>query len=118
MSTIIQKLKLPVILIVLCGALYFVYVTYVKNDPSQEQLQTTAESNSVPEEEQQFLSLLLKIQNISIDAKVFDDPVFASLQDDGLSIIDQPKGRRNPFAPISANEPGGTAGTNGTSTVQ
>lgn len=108
MSDILKKIKIPAIVLLVCIGLYFVYTNFIKTDPliSTDKLQSSVDSNSVPAEEQEFLALLLKIQNISIDTRVFDDPIFASLQDNGLAVIDQPKGRRNPFAPIVPGEGG------------
>ncbi len=100
MTDLIKKLKIPIIVAAGCLVLFVGYNFFKGPASSSGNIVGTAEENAVPQEEQQFLNLLLKIQGITIDTAIFSDPVFKSLQDDGLEIPDQPHGRRNPFAPI------------------
>lgn len=55
----------------------------------------------------ELLSTLARLKSTTIDKSIFDDPVFATLQDFGVTIASQPVGRRNPFAPLSGNAPAG-----------
>lgn len=48
-----------------------------------------------------FLSSLVNLKYIELDTSIFKDRTFASLFDLGVAIDPQPKGRDNPFAPIS-----------------
>ena len=107
MIELFKKLKFPIIVLGILIVLFVIYSRYYKGDGQpKDKIQSSINDNSVPQEEQQFLNLLLKIQNISLDTQIFQDPLFTSLQDDGLAIIDQPKGRRNPFAPLGLGNDG------------
>ncbi|MEI7777693.1 MAG: hypothetical protein WCI52_03730 [bacterium] len=104
MSNIIQKIKIPVIILAVIIALFFGYSYLTKDGGSTTGL--VSDSSVIPstsQADQDFLKLLLKIQNVRIDPSIFSNPVFLSLQDDGLPILDQPEGRPNPFAPIGTD---------------
>jgi len=57
----------------------------------------------------ELLTALAKLQSTKLDTSIWDDPVFASLQDFGVEIPAQPVGRRNPFAVFSASVSAGKA---------
>ncbi len=104
MSNIIQKIKIPAIILVVVIALFFGYTTFFQGSGNTTNLSSdSSASPATSQADQQFLQLLLKIQNVRIDTAIFSDPSFLSLQDDGLPILDQPQGRPNPFAPIGVD---------------
>ena len=112
MSNILQKIKIPVIILAVIVILFFGYSYLTKDNGNTTGLVSDSSSNpATSQADQDFLKLLLKIQNVRIDPAVFSNPVFLSLQDDGLPILDQPEGRPNPFAPI-----GNDSGTVSTTT--
>ncbi|HRH26466.1 MAG TPA: hypothetical protein PLF31_03305 [Candidatus Paceibacterota bacterium] len=45
---------------------------------------------------------LEKIRNVNFSNTLFSDPAYQSLVDGTIHIVDEPKGRPNPFAPIGA----------------
>ena len=45
-----------------------------------------------------LLAALAKLKSTKLDTSIFDDPVFVSLKDFGVTIASQAVGRRNPFA--------------------
>lgn len=47
-----------------------------------------------------LLAVLGSLNTIVLDESIFDDPVFESLTDFGVTIPSQATGRRNPFAPF------------------
>lgn len=49
----------------------------------------------------ELLNALGNLQNINFDGTIFADPVFLSLTDFSIQLTPQPKGRPNPFAPLS-----------------
>ena len=66
---------------------------------------TTTFPETLPEEKAEiaraFLSDLLSIRNIGLNADVFSEVTFSSLRDAGVVLIqDGKEGRPNPFAPI------------------
>ena len=48
----------------------------------------------------EFVIQLLAIQSIHFNTDLFGDPAYTNLHDFSRPILDQPKGRPNPFAPI------------------
>ncbi len=52
----------------------------------------------------EFLDTLLNIRNIKLDASIFSNPAFISLNDFDLSLIqEQNPGRKNPFLPLGTD---------------
>lgn len=97
-----EKTKNITIVVVLVIAVFIVYsVTFKGDGPadlliSQSVSDVDAESTVVRE----FLALLNTLNNLSLDTSIFQDPIFNSLRDESVQLIDQPRGRRNPFAPL------------------
>jgi len=107
MSALWQKIKTPVLIVVILALAFFLYAHFFTGQSTDtsnlaSDNATASSTETTTPEEQQFLALLLKIQHITINQSIFSDPVFLSLQDDGLPILDQPQGRPNPFAPIGS----------------
>lgn len=65
---------------------------------------TTATSTSTSSNviDKSLLAILDRIDSIRLDAGVFNDVAFTSLQDFTVTLVPQPAGRNNPFAPLSA----------------
>lgn len=107
MKDIIQKIKFPLIIIVVLLAMFVLYNTLIKKPASTDTLaKTNTASASTPG--QQILPLLLKIKDVNFDTQFFNDPSFKSLKDFGQKIISEDQGRANPFAP-SSFEPGSSS---------
>jgi hypothetical protein len=86
------------IILVLGGFIYF-YVTGDNASTSSSLLgsgSTVASDNAAAE----VLALLKQIQSLEIDAKIFEMPVYKTLQDYSVEVPPQNVGRPNPFAPI------------------
>jgi hypothetical protein len=49
---------------------------------------------------QDLLMSLSRLKSTHLDVSIFSDPAFRSLIDRSETIPPEPKGRRNPFAPI------------------
>lgn len=93
---------MPVIVVVIIILGFFAYNTFFKPSGTDTQnLSSTGSQASAPIG-QDFLNLLLQIKDLNIDPSIFSNPVYLSLQDDGLPIVDEPVGRDNPFAPLTA----------------
>ena len=97
-----EKTKNIIIIIVLVIAVFIAYSVLFKKDKgadlliSQSVSGVDAESTVVRE----FLALLNTLNNLSLDTSIFRDSVFNSLRDESVQLIDEPRGRRNPFAPL------------------
>lgn len=97
MGELFQKLKVPMIIIAILIGGYIVYSTFMKEEASTTLLkkEMTASAGSP---EQSLLPLLLKIQNVTLDEKLFLDPVFRALVDRSQNIIPESIGKPNPFS--------------------
>lgn len=101
MTSIFQKLKLPLIIIAVLFAGYIVYNSFVKDAPNASLLQKTSltsSSTSQSSPEQKLIPLLLKIQSVTLDEKLFLDPVFRALVDFSQPIVPENIGKPNPFS--------------------
>lgn len=96
MNEIFQKLKVPMIIIALLFGGFIVYNTFIKEPVSNDLIKKDT-PNGAKMPEQDFLPLLLRIQNITLDEKLFLDPVFRALVDFGQPIVPEPIGKPNPF---------------------
>ena len=52
-----------------------------------------------------LVETLLTLRAITLSGTIFNDPAFKALQDFGTTIVPEPVGRPNPFAPISSGQP-------------
>lgn len=87
-----------------------------------EQLLTTEvinDSGSPTEDavDRDLVETLLTLRAITLSGTIFADPAFKALQDFGTTIVPEPVGRPNPFAPVSGGQsniqiqqPSGTQG--------
>lgn len=51
----------------------------------------------------EILATLGNLRTIKLDNSIFNDPLFVSLSDFGVTIPPAAAGRRNPFAPVGQN---------------
>jgi hypothetical protein len=56
-------------------------------------------------EDRELVETLLTLRAITLSGTIFEDPAFKALQDFGTTIVPEPVGRPNPFAPISRFTP-------------
>ncbi|MFA6273789.1 MAG: hypothetical protein WC662_01380 [Candidatus Paceibacterota bacterium] len=107
-----SKIKNIIIFVVIAGVLILGYFLFFKKEPEQANLvssfgnstlpvtsSTVSEQNSVTS--QDFLSILLNVNNIKLNDSIFGDSAFANLRDTTIVLMpDGTEGRPNPFAPI------------------
>ncbi len=96
MREIFQKLKLPIIILALLFAFFIIYNTFIKNPEPTTLLKTTPQAASGPESN--FLPILLEVQGVTLDEKLFLDPVFRALVDFSQPIVPESIGKSNPFS--------------------
>ncbi len=102
MREFINKNKVPIGGVLLVGAALWAYFTFFSGG-SEELLSTTEATSPVSQE---LLVTLSNLRTIHLDESIFEDTVFVSLSDFGVTIPLQAIGRRNPFAPLeSATQP-------------
>lgn len=96
MKEIFQKLKLPIIVMAILFGGLIVY-NFTKK-PASTKLLTTTDTVSSSGPEINFLPLLIEVQAVTLDEKLFLDPVFRALEDHSLEIVEEAKGKQNPFS--------------------
>ncbi len=108
----IKKNLVAIIIFTVAAAL--LYYFYSSSGSSTELLTNTSATQSPISQE--VLTTLGNLRTIKLDSSIFNDPLFASLSDFGVTIPPAAAGRRNPFAPVgqggaSVAPPAGTAAT-------
>lgn len=97
MKEIFQKLKLPLIIVAVLVGGFIVYNSFIKAPASTALLQTNGGvATSTPG--QNFLPLLVQIQGVTLDQRLFLDPVFRALIDFTQPIVPESVGKQNPFS--------------------
>ncbi len=90
-STII----LAIVAILILGAAAYLLFGRSDIDPA-----VSGTSSEVTDAEMTFVSLIARIEPISFDASIVDDPRFSILRDIRTAIVDEASGRTDPFAPL------------------
>jgi hypothetical protein len=98
----IQMIKNNIIIVVgmvlvIAGFVYF----NVGAAPEIPALSATSADTVQSKEDRQIIDVLLKLKEIQLRTEIFADPAFTALQDVGVDIVNEPVGRRNPFAPFA-----------------
>ncbi|MBI5645222.1 hypothetical protein HY970_03945 [Candidatus Kaiserbacteria bacterium] len=62
---------------------------------------TNTGSPSSQSSEQELVGTLLELRSVNLNGTIFNDRAFMSLHDFGTTIVAEPVGRTNPFAPLS-----------------
>lgn len=55
-----------------------------------------------PSQDQSLVSTLLALRAVTLSGTIFTDASFESLHDNGTTIVPEPVGRDNPFAPLGS----------------
>src|ERR1019366_5287181 len=106
------KIRNIIIFAAIAVVFILLYVFFIKPAPQQADLVSSTlpsvgtTSGSVPApgsgnslNTQDFLTLLLNVNNIKLDDAIFSDPAFAGLHDSSIVLTpDGTQGRPNPFA--------------------
>ena len=100
MSEIFQKLKLPIIILAVLIAGYILYGSFTKKPAQNSLLSGGNQASATSTPERDFLPLLLQIQGVSLDQKIFIDPVFRALVDWSQQIVPESVGKVNPFSGV------------------
>ena len=93
------KKNMTVIGVVVAAAIaFYIYYAYFSGG-TQPLLSQDAQSPA----SQSLLLTLTSLQSIKLDPALFNDPVFQSLTDFGVTIPPESSGRPDPFAPVGSN---------------
>src|SRR3989344_1331121 len=104
MKEIFQRLKIPIIIIAVLFAGLLFYNLFLKK-PASPALLKTADQGGAPAPESNFLPILLEVQAVTLDEKLFFDPIFRALVDFSQPIIPESQGKANRFSGASCASP-------------
>lgn len=106
-----NKLIFIIIIVVIAGGVW--YGLSISGAPEPLLVTTTSEGGSVSAQntDQEIIGTLLALRAVTLSGSIFSDPSFVTLQDFGTTIVPEPVGRENPFAPLRTSvPPASTAG--------
>jgi len=91
-----------IFLIVILLVVFGVWYGLSQSAPAAPLLTNSAPtgSPSADSADQQLVSTLLALRAVTLNGNIFSDPAFLSLQDFSTTIVPEPVGRDNPFAPL------------------
>ena len=92
-----------IIIIVLVAAFLAYRFFFLKSDPAPEGLNSldfSTENGTAATDE--FIALINELQNVKLKTELFSNPAYRALKNFSKPLIPEPKGRPNPFLPISA----------------
>jgi hypothetical protein len=96
MKFIKKNISFIALIIVIIGAAAY----YMTKDGGNTAVVTEGEVPSSGAEAT-FLGFSSELESVTFDPAIFTDPRFVSLQDIRTNIVDEGKGRRDPFAPLA-----------------
>lgn len=96
------------IIIILSAIVVAVFVWYGFSDPAPANtpVLTTQQVVTGSAAERGLVETLITLRSITLSGSILTDPAFLSLRDFGTQIVQEPMGRRDPFAPLG---PGGAS---------
>ncbi len=96
-----NKLVFALIIVVLTGGIW--YGLSSGNEAPPLLATTSPEGETVQQQntDQEIIGTLLALRAVTLTGSIFNDASFRSLQDFGTTLVPEPIGRQNPFAPLS-----------------
>ncbi|TSC63316.1 MAG: hypothetical protein Athens041674_198 [Parcubacteria group bacterium Athens0416_74] len=100
-----NKLIFIILIVVIAGGVW--YGLSISGAPEPLLVTTTPEGTSVSAQstDQEIIGTLLALRAVTLSGSIFSDPSFVTLQDFGTTIVPEPVGRENPFAPLRTAAP-------------
>ncbi len=96
---ILRENKIIIALIVLVVAGIIIY-SISSTDANNNLLSANSASTANNVDDRELLKLLTDMQTIRLDGRIFESTAYLSLQDFSRSIVPEPVGREDPFAPL------------------
>lgn len=100
MSDFLKKYQNIFIIVALVVIAFVGYTLFFAEEGTDASLTVEQAGEVQTEVGQELIGLLLELRSIQLDASLFSDDRFQSLQDFGQEIVSEPVGRPNPFAPL------------------
>jgi len=100
---ILKENKVILIIIVIIVAFLVFYGTSGSGG-SGALLSAKSSAADTTVDDRELLQLLTDMRNINLEGHIFESAAYTSLQDFGRSIVPEPVGRQDPFAPLPKTE--------------
>ncbi len=97
-SHTIRNVLIAVVLVVVIAA---AYVFFVKNGEVESVTVELSSESQASRDTAEIRTLLRELEAIKIDTGFFSSNILEGLEDLHREILPEPKGRENPFAPVS-----------------
>jgi hypothetical protein len=91
-----KNLSFIALFVVIVGAIAY----YATKDGGNMDVITEGEAPS-SSTEATFLGFSSELESVTFDSTIFSDPRFTSLRDMRTTVVEEGKGRRDPFAPLT-----------------
>ncbi len=101
---LLKENKAIFIIIILIMALLAFYSMSSGNGSTQSLLSNSAPDTNDAVNDRELLQLLTDMRNIHLDGNIFESDAYTSLKDFSRSIVPEPVGREDPFAPLPKTE--------------
>lgn len=108
-----HKVIFIIAILIVAGAVWFGLSSSAPAAPLLTTDTTTTGSPSTDSADQQLVVTLLALRAVTLSGTIFSDPAFTSLKDFGTTIVPEPTGRTDPFAPLSATSSTSATNTRG-----
>lgn len=90
------------VIVVLCAMVFYAMSSSTPPAPILTASAPTG-SPSLDSSDQELVSTLLALRTVTLSGTIFQDPAFTSLMDFSTTIVPEPVGRANPFAPLQSS---------------
>lgn len=97
-----NKLVFIIVIVVIAGGVWY---GLSQSGAPEPLLTTTSPAGTLTTgqgSDQEIIGTLLALRAVTLSGTIFGDPGFMVLQDFGTTIVPEPVGRQNPFAPLGA----------------
>ncbi|MFA5652139.1 MAG: hypothetical protein WC933_02140 [Candidatus Paceibacterota bacterium] len=92
---------ITIILVVAVGMVAFWYINKNPSDTGSTLIANINTTDSV--DAKQIYNMLKQMEAVTLDDKIFVNPIFKNLKDNTVSFSPQASGRNNPFAPVGSD---------------
>jgi len=101
---ILKENKAVLIIVVIIIALLAFYGMSNGSGTSNSLISSTNARTDTVVNDRELLQLLTDMRKINLEGHIFESPAYTSLQDFSRSIVPEPVGRQDPFAPLPKTE--------------
>ena len=101
---LLKENKVILIIVIIIVVLLAWYSMGGSGNSGGDSLMSASAPSSKSVDDRDLLKLLTSMRNIHLDGHIFENPAYKSLRDFSRSIVPEPVGRKDPFAPLPKTE--------------